>query len=50
MLPNFPQFTKDLRTWDFLSPIDFIFSQIVKIVFQVQYICREKGIFISVSV
>ena len=33
-----------MRNWDFWSPIDFTFCEIVRIVFQAQYVCRrERG-------
>ena len=40
-LPDYCQFTKELRNWDFWSPNDFILLD-CEIVFQVHYVCGRK--------
>ena len=43
VLLNFSQFTAELRNWDFWSPLDFIFFQIGRIVFQAHYVSTREG-------
>ena len=40
----YSSWTKTLRNWDVSSLLEFVFCQIVSIVFQAQYVCRsERG-------
>ena len=42
-IPNFSQFTKELENWNFSVPLTFIFSQILRTVFQVWYVFGRIG-------